>query len=624
VTALRRTRVALFLAVRSLARGNAGVTLMSVAMMAAIFVSVMFLPSLIAGATDGLNTQVVGTLTGDLSITSSGGAFHDGTAYLAQIRAVDGVGAATGIRRIGAQVSHASEQVAVGIDAVDPASYAQVFSTPGHLIEGEWLQPGDTDGIVLGIGVAGADKTRERTYESSLRTVHTGDTVQVTLAGGQSHPFVVRGVYQNNFPLSDQGAFVTLAAADSRVPTTDVAEQLRAAFDGLDELTSSLRTASQKAVTLADGARAVSSAVGSLASGARRLASKTSSVDAGTARLASSSAKVAAGSAALGDAGRRLADGLEQVAALAQPAVASGADSATTDSANATALLVEAVTTAAGSAATLADDLQALAAGTQSLSGASARLAKATTGVAEGAAQIASAADVVQARAGDVAAGADALATALAEGAKVAGPSPADRDAILANIDALGTPPGKDSLTRIVVTTAPGASAAEVQQGLAALRTGTRVQGPAQLAAAIQDQLDTFGLIDRIMRVLSLLVAAITVIIITYIDLANRRRQIGIERAIGIRSASIVGSYVIRAVFTALVGTLAGYLLFRFVLVPVVNSHPFQFPTGPVTLMIVTEVTRSNVITLILVAAVAALIPAVRTVRMRILDAIWG
>lgn len=123
---------------------------------------------------------------------------------------------------------------------------------------------------------------------------------------------------------------------------------------------------------------------------------------------------------------------------------------------------------------------------------------------------------------------------------------------------------------------------------------------------------------------MSLLVAAITVIIITYVDLANRRRQIGIERAIGIRSAAIVGSYVIRSVVTALAGTVLGYVLFRFVLVPIVAAHPFQFPTGPVGLVIEPQVTRLNVVVLIAVAAAAALIPAVRAVRMRILDAIWG
>src|SRR5690606_1517766 len=148
-------------------------------------------------------------------------------AYLEEIRSTEGVGAATGIRRVGNEVSHATEEVTVGVDAVDPTTYAEVFTTPQHLIEGSWLQPGDADGIVLGIGVAGADLTRERTYGASLKTVHTGDTVTVALAGGQTQDFVVRGVYRNSFPLSDNGAFITLAAADALVTTTDVAEQLR-------------------------------------------------------------------------------------------------------------------------------------------------------------------------------------------------------------------------------------------------------------------------------------------------------------------------------------------------------------------------------------------------------------
>jgi len=35
--------------------------------------------------------------------------------------------------------------------------------------------------------------------------------------------------------------------------------------------------------------------------------------------------------------------------------------------------------------------------------------------------------------------------------------------------------------------------------------------------------------------------------VITYIDLVNKRRQIGIERAIGIKSSPIVFSYVLKA-----------------------------------------------------------------------------
>jgi ABC-type antimicrobial peptide transport system permease subunit len=301
-------------------------------------------------------------------------------------------------------------------------------------------------------------------------------------------------------------------------------------------------------------------------------------------------------------------------------------DAATTaaGSAKATATLAGSVTKAAGSAASLASGLTSLATATTSLATAATTLADGTAGVASGAARLASAADEVRTTAVHVGSGAGSLAAALAKGGDVTGPSKADRDATLARLDALGTAPGKDSFTRIVVVTSPGADDAQVQVRLGALRSDVQLQSPAQLAAAIQDQLDTFELIDRIMRVMSLLVAAITVIIITYVDLANRRRQIGIERAIGIRSAAIVGSYVIKSIVTAAVGTVVGYLLFRFVLVPVVDRHPFQFPSGPVTLLIVPEVTRSNVVILIVVAAVAALIPAVRAVRMRILDAIWG
>jgi X-X-X-Leu-X-X-Gly heptad repeat protein len=656
-----------FLAIRSLARGNAGVTAMSVAMMAAIFISVMFLPSLIAGATDGLNSQVVGTLTGGLSITpTSGAVIQDGTAYLAQIRATSGVADATGVRRVGSEVSHGSEEVAVGVDAIDPTSYAAVFTTPQHLIEGTWLEPDDKAGIVLGIGVAGADQPRQRTHASSLKTVHTGDTVHVTLAGGQSHDFVVRGVYQNTFPLSDSGAFITLAAADSLASGTDLSEQLRTTFDALDQLTSTLRTASTKSAALADGASGVSAAVGTLASGTDSLASSASSVKVGASRLSSSAAEIASSAAALATAGRSLAEGLQTAATTqAKPAVDSATASALAAGAAATdaaelaamcpastpdyctaivrhaALSEEAATAAAASAAatatlagvvnqaatfatTLADGLERLAAGTQELASAASQLAEGTAGVTTGSVRLASAANQVRGSAPKVTSGAKALATALSEGADLTGPGKADRDATLAKLDALGTPPGRGSYTRVVVTTTPGTDSDVVQARIATLGTGVEIQGPAQLAAAIQDQLDTFELIDRIMRVMSLLVAAITVIIITYVDLANRRRQIGIERAIGIRSAAIVGSYVIRSIVTALVGTVLGYLLFRFVLVPVVAAHPFQFPTGPVTLVIVPEVTRSNVVILIAVAAIAALIPAVRAVRMRILDAIWG
>jgi hypothetical protein len=55
-----------------------------------------------------------------------------------------------------------------------------------------------------------------------------------------------------------------------------------------------------------------------------------------------------------------------------------------------------------------------------------------------------------------------------------------------------------------------------------------------------------------------------------------------------------------------------------------VHSHPFHFPNGPVTLATTWNEMSRDLVILIIVATLAALAPALRSVRIRILDAIWG
>lgn len=198
----RSLRVAFFLARRSLTRGNYGVTIMTIVLIALIFIDVLFLPSLINGAIRAIDRQVVDTTTSDLVVSSNQitGTIEEASTVLSSIQSADGVAAATSTLRVGTQISSGSESNAWSVDAINPTGYQQVFTTPQHLIEGSYLSPGDTDGILLGIGIAGADQTKQRTYSRSLKSVHAGDSVNVTLLGGKVGTFTVRGVYQNNFP----------------------------------------------------------------------------------------------------------------------------------------------------------------------------------------------------------------------------------------------------------------------------------------------------------------------------------------------------------------------------------------------------------------------------------------
>jgi ABC-type lipoprotein release transport system permease subunit len=662
-----RTRVAIFLAVRSLVRGNAGVTSMAITMMAAIFVSVMFLPSLLGGASTRLNTQVVDTLTGDLTILPEGTtSIRSAAAYVDQVRKVDGVDAVTAIRRVGNQVSHDGTTMAQGVDAIDPVSHAQVFSTHDHLIEGEWLRPGDVEGILLGVGVAGADRTELRTYSGSLRTVHVGDRVEVGVIGGGTESFVVRGIYQNDFPLSDLGALVTTDAAAQLTSDVDVADQIRDTFAALDRLSRALSRAGDQADTLAEATAGLLGGADQLARSSENVARSAAKVDGGSTQLAANARSLAASAEQMAGGADQLATGLRSLADdVATPAVrVAGSAAATTEdvaadaaslartcpptdpsfcatvaqhaqvageaaglsaaSLEATTGLSSGVMDAAESAEALAARLRVLASAADGLADAATSLRSGAAGVATGADGLADAAGRLTRQSSKVAAAAEQLGDRLDDGADVTTPDRASRDDLLATLDSVLEPPGPHSATRIVLRTSADTATTDVEQALAPLRTDVSFQDPSQLATAIQDQLDTFALINNIMRVMSLVVAAITVLIITYIDLTNRRRQIGIERAIGIRSSAIVGSYVIKSMVTALVGTALGWLVFRLVLVPAVDRRPFHFPNGDVTLAAVRETAQDNVTILLVVAAVAAALPAIRTVRMRILDAIWG
>jgi putative ABC transport system permease protein len=401
---VKTLRVSAFLAIRSVIRSNYGIAATTTLMMLLIYVSLLFLPSLIQGAINRVNAQLVNTLTSNIVITpgSKAASIDDASSYLAKIRQTAGVQQATAVYRVGTQVAYGANSGSWTVDAIDPATYGEVFTTPSNILEGRTLTSHDTGKVLLGIGVAGAGQTGVRGYKASLQSVHAGDKVNTTLTTGQVAAFTVAGIYDDQFPQSDDDAYITTGEAQQLVPAST------------------------------------------------------------------------------------------------------------------------------------------------------------------------------------------------------------------------------DRATTIYVRTDSGASIDQVVQRLTPLRSGMKFLTSADLGTTVEDQVATFRLISDILKIISLLMAAITIFTITYIDLVNKRRQIGIERAIGIRSAPIILSYVMKAWSYAIAGIGTGFLLFKYAITPVVQHHPFHFPNGPVTLATTWNEMSRDLIILIIVATLAALIPSIRSVRIRILDAIWG
>ena len=134
---MRGLRVSLFLAARSVARSNYGIAATTTLMLLLIYISLLFLPSLIQGAVNRANERLIDTLTSNIVITPAGKAtsITDVNAYLSKIRQTAGVQQATAVFHVGTQVAYGADSGSWTVDAIDPASYGQVFSTPiGHVL----------------------------------------------------------------------------------------------------------------------------------------------------------------------------------------------------------------------------------------------------------------------------------------------------------------------------------------------------------------------------------------------------------------------------------------------------------------------------------------------------------
>ena len=395
------------MALKSLRRGDVRVLLLTVSMLILVYINLIFTPSLLTGAVQKIHEKTKNTLSGDIVVQSDNYPVIIRAQEVASaIEDIDGVAAACARTSLGTEIHHGDDRVTAALYAIDPNLDSRVFDISQNMIEGEYLDPGDRNWVLLGAQIAGADRENLELYSSSLMTVHPGDNVTIYFANG-SMEFTVKGIFFTEFVNSDIRAYITQTQFDAMYPAME-------------------DTATSIHVKLERGA---------------------------------------------------------------------------------------------------------------------------------------------------------------------------DRDSVMQRMR---------------------------EVGLASFGQPLKFQTWEDALGVLKSMTSSFDQIIAILRATALIVAGITIFIVTYVDLVNKRRQIGIERAIGITSTSIVLSYVIRAIVYAAFGILAAALIFRYVVVPIEAQHPFHFPFGDVMLAVDVPVLASSAAILCAVAIVSAFIPAWQTIRTKIIDAIWS
>lgn len=134
----------------------------------------------------------------------------------------------------------------------------------------------------------------------------------------------------------------------------------------------------------------------------------------------------------------------------------------------------------------------------------------------------------------------------------------------------------------------------------------------------------SFTMISIILGVIGTIIAGITIFIIIFISVVNKRKQIGILKAIGMKENTIILYFVMQALFYGVIGVILGVSLILFVIRPFFILNPLDFPVGWVSLKVTFNIIRISNISLIGAALIGGFFPAYYGVKESILKLIWG
>ncbi|MBI2869758.1 MAG: ABC transporter permease [Chloroflexi bacterium] len=216
-------RVALFLAYKSILKGNRWALALTVLVMALSFVNLIFTSSILSGVTTTLDRQLIDTSLANIVLSPPENRYYldnaaDIERQVRQFPEVAGVSAhlnAEGFfeyrwqeKRQPADKGRSGRWDVVGIN---PEDESRVTTIHGQMIEGSYLARNDRDQIVLGVEIAGGEQAQSSPF-LTLGGVKAGEKVRLTYPNGVRREYTVKGIFRAREMIrTDHLAFVSRA-----------------------------------------------------------------------------------------------------------------------------------------------------------------------------------------------------------------------------------------------------------------------------------------------------------------------------------------------------------------------------------------------------------------------------
>ncbi|NJD78484.1 MAG: ABC transporter permease [Candidatus Methanoperedens sp.] len=218
-------KLSLFLASKSMMRGNKSTQLLIIFIMSLIFVNLVFIGSIFLGVTEATNKQVINSLYSNVVIEPKKDEKYISDVYSLEqkIKGVPGVVGISSQYVTGATLSYKDKHGTWIVRAINPDDEMKVTTNHNYLIAGNYLSKLDENEILLGKEIAGG---YGGDLEYNSLGVKVGDSIDVLFDNGVKKSYRVKGIFDANFIQTNVMAYISRNDMESIVGLEDKASQI--------------------------------------------------------------------------------------------------------------------------------------------------------------------------------------------------------------------------------------------------------------------------------------------------------------------------------------------------------------------------------------------------------------
>ena len=220
---LSNLSLSLFLAYKSVTKGNKGTMILTVFIMSLIFVNLVFTASIFLGLGNTVNNQVINTLYGNIALEPKTDEKYISDVYSLKqkINSVPGITGISAQYVTGAAFSYKDKSGSWAVRSINPDDENMVTTIHNFMIDGEYLSKLDTDEIILGKEIPGG--YGGDLEHLSLGGIKIGDSIDLLFNNGVKKSYRVKGVFDVNFQQSNNIAYISQKEMESVLGLEDKA-----------------------------------------------------------------------------------------------------------------------------------------------------------------------------------------------------------------------------------------------------------------------------------------------------------------------------------------------------------------------------------------------------------------